>query len=51
MELIDKLKSIMAQEFGITTPEELVRAVENMTELDIAPFVAPLTGEHHEKTA
>lgn len=51
MELIDRLTAIMEREFGITSPEQLEQAFENMAELDISPFVAPLTGEHNEKSA
>lgn len=51
MNLIDRLKIIMAQEFGITTDEQLAEALEKMDALDIGIFIAPLKGDRNAQTA
>lgn len=42
MELIDRLKKIMEQEFSITTDEQLMQAVENMSGIDLGIFTATI---------
>ena len=48
MELIDKMKKIMAEDFGIETDEQLKEALNAMKQLDIGIFAAPI---QEEKTA
>jgi hypothetical protein len=48
MELIDRIRAAL-KECGICSDEEFVAAVENMVELDIGIFTAPLREEEHEK--
>lgn len=51
MELIERLRKIMEQEFGITTDDQLREAVAGMEDLDIGIFTIPLKGEANAKTA
>ena len=40
MELIDKLKKILVDDYGITSNEELQRALEEQDRIDIGIFVS-----------
>jgi len=51
MELVERLKKIMRDEFGITNDEELLEAVENMQGVDLGIFVKPIGRRGNEKTA
>lgn len=51
MELIERLKEIMEQEFGITTDRELMQAVNEMKPLDIGIFCNPIGGMENAKSA
>ena len=42
MDLIDRLKAALEREFGITTEEELVKAVNENKGVDLGIFVTPL---------
>ena len=49
MELIDRLKEVLKEEFNID--EELLEAVQSMPELDLGIFVTPLKGDNNAKSA
>lgn len=49
MELKDRLKKIMAEQFGIKTDEELIKACENMEPVDLGIFVIPIEGKENEE--
>lgn len=51
MELKDRLKKIMKEQFGIETDEELIEAVRNDSPVDLGIFTTQLRGGNHEKTA
>jgi hypothetical protein len=51
MELTERLREIMRQEFGITSDRQLMEAVEDMGGLDIGIFTIPLKGEANAQTA
>lgn len=51
MELVEKLRRILEEEFGITTDGQLTKAVETMEDLDIGIFTIPMKGETNAKTA
>lgn len=42
MELIDRLKEVLKEEFNICSDEELLEAVQSMPELDLGIFVTVL---------
>lgn len=44
MELVERLRETLEKEFGIRTDDELIRAVENLPELDLGIFVTSLKG-------
>lgn len=50
MELKDRLKKIMREQFGIESDKELIEAVENEP-VDLGIFVTQVRGENNEKTA
>lgn len=45
MELYDKLKKIMADQFGIHTDRELLEAIQKMERLDIGIFRKEMEAE------
>ena len=47
-ELIERLRKKLAEEYGITTDEQLIKAVEEMEELDISVFVMPYKETSYE---
>lgn len=49
MELAEKLRKILKQKYGISTDEELLKALDDMQGLDIGIFTAPL--ENQKATA
>lgn len=51
MELIDRLKEVLKEEFNICSDEELLEAVQSMPELDLGIFVTPLKGDNNAKSA
>lgn len=51
MELVEKLRRILEEEFHITTDRQLARALDTMEDLDIGIFTIPLKGEANAKTA
>lgn len=51
MELIDRLKEVLKEEFNICSDEELLEAVQSMLELDLGIFVTPLKGDNNAKSA
>lgn len=51
MELKDRLKKIMKEQFGITSDEELVKAMQNNEPVDLGIFVTPVRGNKNEQTA
>ncbi len=51
MELKDRLKRILKEQFGVETDEELLEAVRNETPVDLGIFVTQVRGENNEKTA
>lgn len=51
MELKDRLKKIMKEQFGITSDEELIRALQNDETVDLGIFVTPIRGTKNEQTA
>lgn len=51
MELIDRLKEVLKEEFNICSDEELLEAVQPMPELDLGIFVTPLKGDNNAKSA
>jgi hypothetical protein len=51
MELKDRLKKIMKEQFGITSDEELIRALQNDEPVDLGIFVTPIRGTKNEQTA
>lgn len=50
MELIDRLKEVLKEEFNICSDEELLEAVQSMPELDLGIFVTPLKGDNNAKS-
>lgn len=48
MELIERLRQKMKDEFGITTDEELMEAVKNHQPVDLGIFVTPYKGDKNE---
>lgn len=44
MELVERLKEILAREYGINNEEELLKAIEDMPKVDLGIFVSPLAG-------
>lgn len=50
MDLKERLETILREEFGITTDEELIEAVNSMEPLDIGIFTMPIE-ESDRKTA
>lgn len=51
MELAERLRKILAEEFGITTDGQLLQAVEDEGGVDIGIFTIPLKGEANARTA
>lgn len=51
MELAERLREIMENEFGITSDRQLMDAVDEMHGLDIGIFTLPLKGAENAKTA
>jgi hypothetical protein len=51
MELIDRLKEVLKEEFNICSDEELLEAVQSMAELDLGIFVTPLKEDNNAKSA
>ena len=51
MELIERLRKIMEQEFDIKTDRELLEAVNGMKPLDVGIFCTPIGGLENAKTA
>lgn len=49
MDLLERLKQIMANDFGITTNEQLTEAVENYPEVDFGIFVCNEQSEQEVK--
>lgn len=45
MELAERLRKIMEQEFNITSDVQLIEAISKMDELDIGIFLSPIKGE------
>lgn len=41
VELIERLKTILRNEYGITTDEELLKALDEQKMMDIGIFVSP----------
>ena len=41
MDLLERLKKIMKEQFGIETGEQLMEAVENLEGVDLGIFVTP----------
>lgn len=45
MDLIDRVKELLANEYGIHDAEELMEAISRQPELDIGIFVSPCRKE------
>ena len=41
MELIERLRTILRNEYGITSDEELLKALDEQKRMDIGIFVSP----------
>ena len=48
MELIERLRQKMKEEFGINTDEELIEAVKKHQPVDLGIFIAPYKGNEDE---
>lgn len=48
MELIERLRQKMKEEFGINTDEELIEAVKKHQPVDLGIFVTPYKGDKNE---
>ena len=51
MDLVERLRQKMKDEFGISTDEELMEAVRNHQPVDLGIFVTPYKGENDAKSA
>ena len=51
MELIDRLKEVLNEEFNICSDEELLEAVQSMPVRDLGIFVTPRKGDNNAKSA
>lgn len=51
MELKDRLKKVMKEQFGIETDEDLIKAMKDYEPVDLGIFTTQLRGGSHEKTA
>ena len=51
MDLVERLRQKMKDEFGISTDEELMEAGRNHQPVDLGIFVTPYKGENDAKSA
>lgn len=51
MELIDRLKEVLKEEFIFALTRNFLEAVQSMPELDLGIFVTPLKGDNNAKSA
>ena len=51
MELIDKVRRILKEEYGISSDQELMKAIEEQKRPDIGIFVSPCGTEMDEAKA
>lgn len=47
----ERIRERLREEYGITTPQELMRAIRRQKKLDIAPFVVPVNERKEKETA
>lgn len=41
VDLVETLRTLMREEFGINSDEELIKAVDDLEEIDLGIFVTP----------
>ena len=49
MELIDRLKEVLKEEFNICSDEELLEAVQSMPELDLVRIISKSYGRRKDR--